>query len=184
MRKDYRISFGNPELDEKTKKDLVDIINSGWLSEGPKVREFEEKFSEFFGYPYSIALNSGTSGDIAACAALQIYGAKPGDEIIAPALGFAAVGNGIRAAGYTPRFVDIEREGSLNIDAEKIEEKINEKTQAIMIIHTNGKPANMSRIMQIARKYDLRVIEDCCEAHGAKINGQYVGSFGDMAIFS
>src|SRR3989344_4039583 len=162
MRKDYRISFGNPELDEKTKKDLVDIINSGWLSEGPKVREFENKFSEFFGYPYSVALNSGTSGDIAACAALQIYGAKPGDEIIAPALGFVAVGNSIRAAGYTPIFVDIEKKESLNIDTEKIEEKINKKTKAIMVVHTNGKPANMKRIMEIAKNYDLKVIEDCC----------------------
>ena len=184
MRRQYRISFGDPELDENTREDLADIIKSGWLSEGKFVKRFEEKFSEFFGYPYSIALNSGTSGDIAACAALYSVGAKPGDEIIAPALGFVAVGNGIRAAGFTPRFVDIEKEGSLNINPEGIEEKINDKTKAIMVVHTNGKPAKMEKIMQIVRKHNLSVIEDCCEAHGAKIDGKYVGSFGDMAIFS
>jgi len=184
MRKNYRISFGDPELDESAKKDLTAIIESGWLSEGKFVRKFEERFGEFFGYPYNVALNSGTSGDIAACAALYAHGAKFGDEIIAPALGFVAAGNGIRAAGFTPKFVDIEKEGSLNIDTEQIEEKINDKTRAIMVIHTNGKPAKMSKIMEIANKYNLQVIEDCCEAHGARIDGKYVGSFGDMAIFS
>lgn len=184
MKRNYRINFGDPELEKHTMQDLSKIIKSGWLSEGKNVAKFEKEFSKFFNYPYSVAVNSGTSGDIAACMALQIYGAKPGDEIIAPALAFVSVGNGIRAAGYTPVFVDIEKENSLNIDSEGIEVKINEKTKAIMVVHTNGKPANMKKIMWLSKKYDLPVIEDCCEAHGAKINNKYVGSFGSMAVFS
>ena len=99
---------------------------------------------------------------------------------IAPALAFAAVGNSIRAAGFIPKFVDIKRD-TLNIDSEKIEEKITNKTKAIMAVHTMGKPCEINKIMDLAKKYKLKVIEDCCEAHGGKYKDKFLGTWGDVA---
>ena len=128
-------------------------------------------------------MSSGTSADIAACMTLYDFGAKRGDKIIVPALAFAAAGNSVLAAGFKPVFVDIERE-TLNINPSLIEEKINSRTKAIMVVHTMGKPCNMKSISDISKKYNLRVIEDCCEAYGAEYNGKFVGNFGDVATFS
>jgi len=114
---------------------------------------------------------------------LYDFGAKRGDEIIVPALAFAATGNSILAAGFKPVFVDIKRE-TLNIDPEKIEEKINSRTKAIMAVHTMGKPCEMDIIQKLAHKYNLKIIEDCCEAHGAKYKNEFVGQFGDISTFS
>ena len=180
---DYRIKFGDVKISDKTRKDMDDLLRSHRVTEGAKVRKFEEEWGRLFGYKYSIATPSGTVADTLACMALYDFGAQRGDEIIAPALAFAAVGESILAAGFKPSFVDIKRD-TLNIDAEKIEEKISDRTRAIMAVHTMGKPAEMDKIMAIANDYDLKVIEDSCEAHGARYQGKYVGNWGDMAAFS
>ena len=178
-----RIEFGDLKLDQRVAEHFKDIMATNWVSEGPKVKQFEEEWGKLFNYKNNIAMSSGTSADIAACMTLYDFGANREDEIIAPALAFAAVGHSIVAAGFKPVFVDIERE-TLNIDLKKIEEKITSRTKAIMAVHTMGKPCEMDSIMEIARDRDLYVIEDSCEAHGAKYNEKFIGSFGDMATFS
>ena len=178
-----RIEFGDLKLRDDTKKHFEDILRTSWVSEGPKVREFEKEWGRLFDYKYNVSMDNGTSADMACCMTLYDFRAKRGDEIIAPALAFAAVGNSIIAAGFKPVFIDINRE-TLNIDPNKIEEKISPRTKAIMAVHTMGKPCDMDAIMHLAKDYGLRVIEDSCEAHGARYNGRYVGHFGDMASFS
>jgi dTDP-4-amino-4,6-dideoxygalactose transaminase len=177
-----RISFGDLIVSEDAKKNLEEVVKSNCISGGPKVKQLEQTWGSLFGYNYNIAMSSGTSlYDIAKKKEVEIV--KPGDEIIAPALAFAAVGNSIRAAGFKPVFVDIERE-TMNINPERIEEKITPKTRAIMAVHTMGKPCDMDKIMDISKKYNLKIIEDCCESHGGKYNNQFIGTFGDMAAFS
>src|SRR3989344_4842139 len=178
-----RIEFGDLRLDEEAKTNLLHCWETSWVSGGPKVKKFEEEWGKLFGYKHNIAVYSGTGGDIGACMALYDFGAQRRDEIIAPALAFAAVGNSIMQAGFKPVFVDVEKH-TLNINPRKIEEKITAKTRAIMAVHTMGKPCEMDTIMQIARKHNLLVIEDACEAHGARYKKKNVGSWGDMAVYS
>ena len=178
-----RIGFGELRIGETAKKNFMDVIATNWASEGPKVRKFEEEWGRLFGYRHNIAVSSGTDADINCCASLYDFGAKRGDEILAPAMAFAAVGNSILAAGFRPVFVDIERH-TLNINPEKIGEKITKNTKAIVAVHTMGKPCRMDFIMDIAKKHNLFVFEDSCEAHGAKYKNRFIGNWGDAAAFS
>lgn len=178
-----RVEFGDLIIDGRMRKHLDDVLDSNWVNEGKKVHQFEDEWGKLFGYQHNIAMSNGTDADIASCMALYDLGAKRGDEIIAPALAFVAVGNSILASGFTPVFVDVERE-TMNINPRGIEEKITPKTKAIMAVHTMGKPCDMDSITEIAEKYKLRIIEDSCEAHGAKYKGKFIGTFGDMATFS
>ncbi len=178
-----RIKFGELKVSKEAKKNLKEVVDSNFISGGPKVRELEEAWGSLFDYDYNVAMSSGTSANMAACMTLYDFGAKRGDEIIAPALAFAAVGNSIMSAGFKPAFVDIERE-TMNINPNKIEEKINSKTKAIMAVHTMGKPCEMDKIMDIAKNYKLKVIEDSCEAHGGRYKDNFIGNWGDMATFS
>jgi len=178
-----KINFGDLIIGDTAKKYLQKAIDKNWISEGDNVKQFEEGFAKLFGYKHAIATSSGTDADIVACAALYDFGAERGDEIIVPALSFVATTNSILAAGFTPKFVDVELE-TLNIDPSKIEEAITDKTRAIMAVHTMGKPCEMDTILKIAEKYDLKVIEDACEAHGAMYKGKVVGTIGDMGTFS
>ncbi len=178
------ISFGDLRVSKESRKHLEDCLNNNMISGGDKVKILEDSWGKLFGYKYNVAMGSGTDADMAA--AMTLYDtveAKPGDEVIVPALAFAAVGNSVRAAGFTPKFVDIERE-TLNINPDLIEEKITPKTKAIMAVHTMGKPNEMDKITQIANKYNLRVLEDCCESHGGEYKGKFLGSFGDASAFS
>src|SRR3990167_8091088 len=178
-----RINFGDLVIGDIAKKNFQKIFDKNWASEGELVKEFEEKFANKFGYKYAIATSSGTDAVMCTCVSLYDFGAERGDEIIAPALSFVATSNAILAAGFIPKFVDIELE-SLNLDPSKIEELISEKTKAIMVVHTMGKPCKMDEIKEIADKYELKVIEDACEAHGAKYKGENVGTIGDIGAFS
>ncbi len=178
-----RISFGDLFIGDIAKKNFQKVFDKNWASEGDNVREFETKFAEKFGYKHAIATSSGTDADMVACASLLDFGANRGDEIIVPALSFVATANSVLAAGFIPKFVDVELE-TLNIDPSKIEEAITDKTRAIMVVHTMGKPCDMDSIIKIAKKYDLKVIEDACEAHGATYKGKLVGKIGDMGAFS
>lgn len=178
-----RINFGELVIGDIAKEYLQRVIDKNWASEGDNVKEFEERFAAHFGYKHAIATSSGTDAGIVSCAALYDFGAKRGDEIITPALSFVATANSILAAGFIPKFVDIELE-TLNIDPYKIEAAITDRTKAIMVVHTMGKPCEMDSILEIAQKYDLMVIEDACEAHGATYKGKVVGTIGDMGTFS
>jgi len=178
-----RINFGDIKIGDTAKKYIQKALDKNWVSEGDNVKEFEQKFARKFGYKYAIATSSGTDADICCCASLYDFGAKRGDEIIAPALSFVATANSILAAGFIPKFVDIKVE-TLNIDPSKIEKAITKRTRAIMVVHTMGKPCEMDSILKIAKSYDLKVIEDACEAHGAIYKEKIIGTIGDMGTFS
>ena len=182
-RRKYRINFGHIEVGELGRRYLQEALDRRWISEGENVRLFEQGFARKFGYRFAVATSSGTDAGIVAHASLLDRGARRGDEVITPALAFVATANSILAAGLIPKFVDVEL-GTLNIDPNLIEAAVTPKTRAIQVVHTMGKPAGMDRILEIARKHRLRVIEDCCEAHGASLDGKVVGSFGDMGLFS
>jgi len=178
-----RISFGDLVIGDIAKKNFQRVFDKNWASEGDNVREFEAQFAAKFGYKHAIATSSGTDADIVSCATLYDFGANRGDEIIVPALSFVAPVNAVLAAGFIPKFVDIDLE-TLNIDPKKIEEAITDKTRAILVVHTMGKPCEMDAIEKIAKKYKLKIIEDACEAHGATYKGKIVGTIGDMGAFS
>jgi len=180
-----RIEFGELRIGDVAKNNLLHVCETNWASGGPKVRELEENWSKLFGYKRSVALSSGTDACINAC--LSVYDLNPkaqrGDEIIVPALSFIATSNAVRAAGFVPRFVDVKRE-TLNIDEEILKSSYNGHVRAIMVVHTMGRPAEMDAILNFAEEHNLVVIEDACEAHGAKYKGDFIGTLGDMACFS
>ena len=162
---------------------ITKALDTGRVSNGKYVREFEELFAKLTGTKEAIALSSGTDADALALAVLYDFGAKRGDEIIVPALSFVATGNAVLQSGFTPVFADIEKE-TLNINPVLIEKVITKKTRAIMPVHLMGKPAKMDEINKIAKKHKLFVIEDAAEAHGGVYKGKNVGTLGDMAAYS
>ncbi len=178
-----RVAFGELRIGEVAKGYIQRAIDKNWVSEGDNVRAFEAQFAARFGYGQAIATSSGTDADICACASLYDFGAVRGDEIICPATTFVASANAILAAGFVPRFVDINVE-TLNLDPGKIEAAINPRTRAIMAVHLMGKPCDMDAVTDIARAHQLMVIEDACESHGAKYRNKYIGTIGDMGTFS
>jgi dTDP-4-amino-4,6-dideoxygalactose transaminase len=178
-----RIPFGTIAVTEKSKKLIAEILETNRLSSGKYVRKFEKKFAELVATKEAVAVSSGTDADALALAVLHDFGAHRGDEIILPALSFVSTGNAVLQAGFTPVFVDITRR-TLNIDPQQIEEKITDRTRAIMPVHLMGKPADMDAINTIAKHRGLFVIEDAAEAHGATYKGKNIGSLSDMAAFS
>lgn len=179
-----KIEFGQLKLGNKSKNNLIHCVDTNWASAGPKVKEFEQKWTDLFKYDASAAVSSGTDAVLNAVAGMYtMVDAKRGDEVIVPALSFIATSNAVLMAGFTPKFVDINRE-TLNIDPSKIEEAITDKTVGIVAVHTMGKPCEMDKIMDIAFKHDLYVIEDCAEAHGASYKNKYIGQWGDAGTFS
>lgn len=180
---EYRVSFGHIEVGESGRRYLDQALSRNWVSEGTNVQMFEARFAGRFGYRHAIATSSGTDAGIVAAAALTELGAKRGDEMITPALAFTATANCILAAGLVPKFADVELE-TLNIDPALIEDAITPRSKAIQVVHTMGKPCRMKEILAIAARHKLAVIEDCCEAHGATLDGKVVGSFGGFGLFS
>lgn len=178
-----KVPFGTISISDKAKELVNEALNSGRVSQGKYVREFEKKFAQIVGVKEAVAVSSGTDADTLALAVLYDFGAHRGDEIIVPALSFVATGNAVINAGFTPIFVDVKKE-TLNIDVDKIEQAITYKTKAIMPVHLMGKPADMDSINEIALKHRLVVIEDAAEAHGAVYKGRNAGGLGDMGAFS
>jgi dTDP-4-amino-4,6-dideoxygalactose transaminase len=167
------IPISKPILGAREKKAVLKVLDSGFLAQGAKVEEFEKRFAEYIRVKYAIAISSGTT---ALHLALLAHGIKKGDEVITTPFTFIASSNAILYCGAKPVFVDIGED--FNINPDLIEKKITKKTKAILPVHLFGYPANMVKIMKIAKKYHLAVIEDCCQAHGASIFGKKVGSFG------
>ncbi len=178
-----RIPFGTISVTEKSKELIKEILEKNRLSSGKYVREFENKFAALTGVKESVAVSTGTDAIALALAVLYDYGARRGDEVIVPALSFVATANAVLQAGFTPVFVDVQKE-TLNIDTSKIQTAVTDKTRAILPVHLMGKPAEMDTINKIAKDNNLLVIEDAAEAHGAVYKGKKAGSIADMGCFS
>jgi dTDP-4-amino-4,6-dideoxygalactose transaminase len=174
------IPIAQPLISDQEIDEVVKVLKSGFIAQGPKVAEFEEKFADYIGVDHAVATTSGTTALHLSLLALEI---EKGDEVITTPFSFAATGNSILFTGATPVFADIHPE-TYNLDPQKIEEKINKKTKAIMPVHLYGQPADMDPIKKIADEHNLFLIEDAAQAHGAQYHNQMVGSMGDMACFS
>ena len=172
------IPIAKPQLDETEIQAVTDVLRSGMIAQGQRVEDFEKAFAEYTGTRFAIAVNSGTA---ALHAALLAYGIGAGDEVITSPFSFIATGNSILYTGAKPIFSDIEYD-TYNLDPDQIAEKITKRTKAIMPVHLYGHPADMKAIREIADEYRLTIIEDACQAHGAKYNGGRVGSFGTGAF--
>jgi len=175
-----RIEVARPYLDEQERRAVAEVITSGWVSQGPKVAEFEQLFADYVGAKYAIATTSCTT---ALHAALSVSGVKCGDEVITPSLSFIATANSIVHCGAKPVFVDVELD-TCNIDPKCIEPAITEKTRAIMVVHQMGLPADLDAIKEIAERYKLMVIEDAACAVGSEYKGKKIGGHGNIACFS
>ena len=179
-----RIEFGKLVIGDVAKKHMQDVMDTSWASFGPKASQFEKGWGKLFNYKYNKAVSSGTDAGINAVMALYEFGAVRGkSEVIVPALSFIATSNAVLAAGLVPKFVDVEF-NTLNIDPSKIEDAITPDTVAIKVVHTMGKMCEMDKIKDIADRHGLKIIEDSCEAHGAKYKGAYPGEYGDASTFS
>ena len=175
-----QIHLSRPDITEKEIEAVCDVLRSNNLSLGPKLGEFENAFAKYIGVKRAVAVNSGTSG-LFLC--MQALGIGAGDEVITTPFTFIASATSIMMAGAKPVFVDINPE-TLNIDTAKIEAKITDKTKAILPVEVFGSPAGMDEVCQIAKKHNLTVIEDSCEALGSAIGGKKVGTFGTMSVFA
>ena len=177
---DIKVPIAKPIIGDKEIENVVEVLKSGMIAQGPKVEEFEQKFAEWVGADYGIAVNSGTAALHTALLACDI---GEGDEVITTPFTFIASGNSIVYTGARPVFADIDLK-TYTLNPEKIEGLITENTKAIMPVQLYGQSANMDRINEIAELYGLIVIEDAAQAHGATCNGKKVGSIGDMSCFS
>jgi CDP-6-deoxy-D-xylo-4-hexulose-3-dehydrase len=167
---------------------MVDASLDGWLTAGRFNRKFEKKLSEFIGIKHLITVNSGSSANLVAFATLTSpklgdRAIKKGDEVIGVAAGFPTTVNPIVQFGAIPVFVDVNLQ-THNINVDLIEAAISTKTKAIMLAHTLGNPYNLGKVKELCNKYNLWLVEDCCDALGAKYNDQHVGTFGDIATCS
>lgn len=173
------IPLSSPDLTQAEIDAVTDVLRSGRLSLGEKLREFESAFASYIGAPHAVAVSSGTA---ALHLAIRALGIGQGDEVILPSFAFIAVANALRYERALPVFVDIDPH-TLNLDPNRIEEAITPRTRAILVVHTFGVPAAMEQIMLIASRRGLYVIEDACEALGAELHGEKVGTLGDIAVF-
>jgi perosamine synthetase len=175
-----RIPMSAPDLDESDIQAVLEVLRSGRLALGPKAREFEELMANYIGVKYAVAVNSGTS---ALHILVRALGIGSGEEVLVPSFTFSASVNAILYERATPVFVDIEPE-TYNLDPDDLEGKITKRTKAIMAVDVFGHPAEWDRILEIADKYNLKIIDDSCEALGAEYKGKKVGQFGDCACFA
>lgn len=176
-----KIPIAKPYLNGNELKYVTECIATNWISsQGRFINKFEEEFARYIGVRYAVATSNGTT---ALHLALVALGIKAGDEVIVPSLTFIATANAVSYTGAKPVFVDSEMD-TWNLDPEKIESKINDKTKCIIPVHLYGQPAKMDKIMDIAKRSNLFVIEDAAEAHGAEYNNKKVGSIGHIGIFS
>ena len=182
------VKIGDFKIDEEDKKAVLEVLDSGKMTEGPKTMEFEVKWAKTIGTNYAVAVNSGTSALISCLLALKIIsGNSKKTKVITTPLTYIADSNAIKIAGLEPVYVDVDRK-TFSIAPEEIVKKLDEinpeEVLAILPVHLMGYPCDMNTIMRIARKNKIYVIEDSAQAHGTKYYGQKTGSFGDVSIFS
>jgi len=174
------IPIAKPVIEEEEIRAVVEVLKTGNLAGGAKVKEFEEQFSAFCNTGYAVATNSGTS---ALHTALMASGIGKDDEVIIPDFSFVATGTSVLMSGAEPVFADIKQD-SCNINPDNVEVLITPKTRAIIGVHLFGNPCEMNEMKKIAEKHDLILIEDSAQAHGAEYHGKKTGSLGDAGCFS
>ncbi|WP_318503784.1 DegT/DnrJ/EryC1/StrS family aminotransferase [Photobacterium leiognathi] len=176
------IPYSRPALDDAEINEVVETLKSGWLTTGPKVAQFENDFKHYVNCEYALAVNSATSG---LHLALEAIGVGSGDKVITTVHTFTATAEVIRYLGAEPIFVDIEGD-SFNIDVSAIEKALenNQNVKAIMPVHYAGQAANMTDIINLAKKYNVRIVEDAAHALPTTHNGQLVGALSDVTVFS
>ncbi len=177
---DSFLVFGAPAIERDEIEEVVKCLESGWLGTGPKVAQFERDFAHYKNVNHAAAVNSCTA---ALHLSLLVAGIGPGDEVITTPLTFCATVNAIIHAGATPVLADVDV-GTMNINPERVIEKITSKTKALLPVHFAGRSCNMDDLMAIAQQYDLKVIEDCAHAIETTYKGRPVGTFGDFGCFS
>ena len=174
-----RLDRGFEAYQKEYEQKALEVLRSGWYVLGKEVKSFEEEFATYIGVKHCVGLASGLD---ALWIAFRILGIGAGDEVIVPANTYIASVMGISINGATP--VLVEPDEYFNIDVGKIEATITKRTKAILVVHLYGQASNMGKVMEIAHKYDLRVVEDCAQSHGACYAGRMTGTFGDIGCFS
>ena len=176
----WRIPVARPDIGPDELKAVQEVVASGWITQGPKVREFEQAFARLCSMPHSVATNTGTAALQVALLALEI---GPGDEVITTPLSCIASANPNLFAGARPVFADVDRE-TYNLDTTQIEKWVTPRTKAVLPVHLFGHPCNMAPLLDLAQRRRLAVIEDASQATGALYKGRRVGSFGHVGCFS
>lgn len=174
-----RLDRGFFRYQEEFENKALEVLRSGWYVLGNEVTSFEKEFAEYIGAKHCLGLGNGLD---ALWIAFRVLGIGKGDEVIVQGNTYIASVMGITINGATPVFV--EPDEYFNIDASKIEEKITDKTKAILVVHLYGQASNMAPVVELCKKYNLKLVEDCAQSHGAKFNGQTTGTFGDIGCFS
>lgn len=178
---DYKILLFDLNFDQAEEDAVVETVRSKWISTGPKNAEFERKFAEMTGAKHAVALSNCT---VALHMALLLNDIRPGDEVICPSLTFVATVNAIRYVNAVPVFADVKSMTDLTMDPDDIERKITHRTKAIMLMHYGGFACDMKRIMAIAEKHSIRIIEDACHGPLSEYEGRKLGTFGTFGCFS
>ena len=178
---EYKILLFDLNFDQAEEDAVVETVRSKWISTGPRNAEFEKKFAEMLGARHAVALSNCT---VALHMALLLNDIKPGDEVICPSLTFVATVNAIRYVNAIPVFADVKSMEDLTIDPDDIEKKITPRTKAIMLMHYGGFACDMNRIMALAEKHNLRVIEDACHGPLSEYEGKKLGTIGSVGCFS
>lgn len=177
----YQIPLFNLNFDETENKAVVDVLNSKWISSGPKTMELEKKFANMLGAKYALAIANCTA---ALHLAVLAAGIGPGDEVIVPSLTFVATVNCVKYTGGTPVFCDVVAKDNLCIDPDQIEKLITPKTKAVIIMHYGGFACDLDRIVGICKKHNLSLIEDACHGPMSEYKGKKLGTFGVAGCFS
>jgi perosamine synthetase len=175
-----RVPLARPALGSEELRSVQQVLESGWIMQGPRVREFERRFEAFTGVPHAVATTSCTT---ALHLAMEILGTGPGDEVIVPAFTWIATANAVEYTGATPRFCDV-RLDSFSLDVEQVEGLISERTVGLVAVHLFGLCADMDALRNLASAHGLWLVEDAAGAFGARYQGRQAGSLGDIACFS
>lgn len=178
--RDSFLPFSRPTIGQAAIDEVVDCLQSGWITTGPKTKQLETMLAEYTGAPYAICLSSATAGLHLALMALDL---QPGDEVITTPMTFAATLNVIELVGATVKLVDVERD-TYNMDVTQLADAITDKTKAIIPVHFAGAPVDLDPLYALAEKHQLRVIEDAAHSIGTAYQGKRIGSFGDTHVFS
>ena len=178
--KKIRVPFFVPDISKSDKLAVMNALNSRMLTDGPLLRKFERKFAKYTGSKYAVGVSNATAG---LHLSLNALGVGKGDEIIVPDMTFVATANAVLLTGATPVLTDVNMD-DFCISIDSIKKSITKKTKAILPVHFAGRPCKMSKILSIAKKHDLKIIEDCAHGIGARIKRKHVGTFGDVGCFS
>jgi dTDP-4-amino-4,6-dideoxygalactose transaminase len=178
--RDEYLVFGSPEIREEEIEEVLATLRSAWIGTGPRVARFEGDFREYVGANCAVALNSCTAGLHLAMTGLRL---GPGDEVIVPAMTFAATANAVVHAGGRPVLADVDRE-TMCLTPEAVEERLTPRTRAMVPVHFAGRPCEIERLVALGREAGLAVVEDCAHAIETLVDGRHAGTFGDFGVFS